>query len=154
MTKQNEVVKELTITRLINAPRHRVWKAWTDPKQVAKWWGPKGFTIPVCEMDVRPGGKILIHMSGFGMIAPMGGVFKEIVEPARLVFTSNAYTDATLSKHLLEGMTTVTFADEGGKTRLSIHAVVLKAAPEATQALAGMDQGWNEQTDKLIEFLK
>ncbi len=154
MTKQNVVVKELTITRLINAPRERVWKAWTDPKQVAKWWGPKGFTIPVCEMDVRPGGRILIHMSGFGMLATMAGVFKEIVEPERLVFTSNAYFDTSLSKILIEGITTVTFADEAGKTRLTVHAAVLKAAPEATQALAGMNQGWTEQIDKLEEFVK
>lgn len=154
MAKQNEVLKELTITRLINAPRQRVWKAWTDPKQVAQWWGPRGFTNPVCEVDARPGGKILIHMSGFGMLAPMAGVFTEVVEPERLVFTNNAYVDASLSKILIEGITTVTFADEGGKTRLTVHAAVLKAAPEATQALAGMDQGWTEQIAKLEEFVK
>lgn len=154
MTKQNEVLKELTITRLINAPRQRVWKAWTDPKQVAQWWGPRGFTNPVCEVDAKPGGKILIHMSGFGMLAPMAGVFKEVVEPERLVFTNNAYFDTSLSKILIEGITTVTFADESGKTRLTIHAAVLKAAPEATQALAGMDQGWTEQIEKLEEFVK
>ncbi len=152
--KQNEVLKELTITRLINAPRQRVWKAWTDPKQVAQWWGPRGFTNPVCEVEAKPGGKILIHMSGFGMLAPMAGVFKEVVEPERLVFTNNAYFDTSLSKILIEGVTTVTFADEGGKTRLTVHAQVLKAAPEATQALAGMDQGWTEQVGKLEEFLK
>ncbi len=154
MTKQNEVLKELTITRLINAPRQRVWKAWTDPKQVAQWWGPRGFTNPVCEVDAKPGGKILIHMSGFGMLAPMAGVFTEVVEQERLVFTNNAYFDASLSRILIEGVTTVTFADEGGKTRLTVHATVLKAAPEATQALAGMNQGWSEQIDKLEEFVK
>lgn len=154
MEKQNEVVKELTITRLINAPRQKVWKAWTDPKLVAQWWGPRNFSIPLCEIDLRPGGRIVIHMSGYGMLAPMAGVFKEIKEPERLVFTSNAYTDATLSKVLLEGLTTVTLADEGGKTRVTVHSAILKAAPEATQALAGMDQGWTEQIEKLEEFLK
>ncbi len=108
----------------------------------------------MCEIDLRPGGRILIHMSGFGMLAPMAGVFKEIVEPERLVFTSNAYADAALSKLLLDAVTTVTFADEGGKTRLTVHNAVLKAAPEATQALQGMNQGWTEQIEKLEEFLK
>ena len=154
MTKQNEVLKELTITRLINASRQRVWKAWTDPKQVAQWWGPRGFTNPVCEIEARVGGRILIHMSGFNMIAPMAGTFTEVVEPERLVFTNNAYTDASLSKVLIEAITTVTFKDEGGKTRLTVHNAVLKAAPEATQALAGMEPGFNQQTDKLEEFLK
>ncbi len=154
MTKQNEVLKELAISRLINAPRQRVWKAWTDPKQVAQWWGPRGFTNPVCEIEAKVGGKILIHMSGMSMLAPMAGTFKEVVEPERLVFTNNAYTDATLTKVLLEAITTVTFKDEGGKTRLTVHNAVLRAAPEASQALAGMEPGFNQQTDKLEEFLK
>ncbi len=154
MTKQTDVLKELTLTRLVSAPRQRVWKAWTDPKLVAQWWGPRGFTIPVCEIDLRPGGRILIHMSGFGMLVPMAGVFKEIVEPERLVFTNNAYADAKLSTVLIEGVTTVTLADEGGKTRMTVHTEVLRASPEATQALAGMNQGWAEQVDKLEEFLK
>ncbi len=154
MTKQNEVVKELTITRLINAPRQRVWKAWTDAKQVAQWWGPRGFTNPVCEVEAKVGGKILIHMSGFGMLAPMAGKFTEVVEPERLVFTNNAYTDASMSKVLIEAITTVTFKDEGGKTRLTVHNAVLKAAPEAAQALAGMEPGFTQQLDKLEEFIK
>lgn len=154
MAKQNEVVKEVTITRLINAPRQRVWKAWTDAKLVSQWWGPRGFSIPVCEVEPKVGGRILIHMSGFGMLAPMAGVFKEVVEPERLVFTNEAYFDASMSKALIEAITTVTFADEGGKTRLTVHNAVLKAAPEATQALQGMNQGWTEQIDKLEEFLK
>ncbi len=154
MTKQSKVVKEITITRLINAPRQRVWKAWTDPKQVAKWWGPNGFTIPVCEIDLRPGGRLLIHLSGLGMLAPMAGIFKEINEPERLVFTNVAYSDAGLRNILLEGITTVTFAEEGNKTRMTVHNAILKASPQAAQALAGMDQGWSEQTDKLVEFLK
>ena len=68
---------DLVLTRLIGAPRERVWKAWTDPKQFAKWWGPHHFTCPVCEIDVRPGGKIYLHMkdpdgSPFSESKPMG----------------------------------------------------------------------------------
>jgi uncharacterized protein YndB with AHSA1/START domain len=154
MTKQGEILKEVTITRLINAPRERVWRAWTDPKLLAQWWGPQGFTSPVCEVDARPGGAILIHMSGFGMLAPMAGVFKEVVEPERLVFTNNAFFEVPPVKPLIEGITTVTFDDLGGKTKLTVHNVVLRASPEAAQALQGMEPGWTQSLEKLAEFLK
>ena len=154
MAKQNEALKEVTITRLLDAPQQRVWRAWTDPKQVEKWWGPRGFTIPVCEIDLRKGGRMLLHESGFGIIAPLVAVYKEIVEPEKLVFTTAAYADVELKHLLLDGITSVTMVPEGGKTRLTIQTAILKAAPEAAQALDGTEQGWNEQTDKLEEFLK
>ena len=56
MAKPNEYVKESTLTRLFDAPRTRVWKAWTDPKLLVQWWGPQGMTAPACEVDARPGG--------------------------------------------------------------------------------------------------
>lgn len=154
MNKQPEAIKQVTVTRLINAPRQRVWKAWTDPKLLAQWWGPRGFTNPVCEVEAKVGGRILIHMSGFGMLAPMSGTFTEVKEPERLVFTNNAYVDASLTKILIEAVTTVTFVEEGGKTRLTVHNAVLRAGPEAAQALGGMQQGFTESIDKLEEFLK
>src|ERR1700688_4411146 len=81
--------REVVFTRVFDAPRGLVFKVWTDPKHVAQWWGPHGFTNPVCELDARPGGAIRIHMRGpDGTIYPMTGVYREIVEPERLVFTS------------------------------------------------------------------
>jgi uncharacterized protein YndB with AHSA1/START domain len=154
MAKQIEYAKELTLTRVFDAPRERVWKAWTDPKLLAQWWGPNGFTSPVCEVDPRPGGAILIHMSGFGMLAPMAGIFKEVVEPERLVFTNNAFFEVPPVKPLIEGITTVAFTDLGGKTRLTVHNTILRATPEAAQALAGMEPGWTQSLDKLAEFLR
>jgi uncharacterized protein YndB with AHSA1/START domain len=153
MEKQTEYVKELTLTRVLNAPRERVWQAWTDAKLVAQWWGPRGFTNPVCEVDARPGGQILIHMSGFGMLAPMQGVFKEVVKPERLVFTNNAYFEVPLAKPVIEAITTVTFEDLGGRTKVTVHNAILRAAPEAAKALEGAETGWNQQLDKLVEFL-
>src|SRR5437016_584736 len=83
--------REVVITRIFDAPRELVFKAWTDPKHMAQWWSPKWFTNPVCELDVRPGGAILIHMAGpDGVVYPMKGVFQEIVAPQRLVFISSA----------------------------------------------------------------
>jgi uncharacterized protein YndB with AHSA1/START domain len=82
---------EVTITRILDAPRELVFKAWIDPQQVRQWWGPGKFTNPVCELDARPGGAIRIVMRGpNGIDYPMSGTFREIVEPERLVFTAVA----------------------------------------------------------------
>lgn len=142
-------VRELTITRTFDAPRELVFRAWTDPNRMAQWWGPKYFTNPVCELDVRPGGAILIHMQGpDGTVYPMKGVFEEVVEKERLVFASSAL-EAEEGDALLEVLTTVTFAEQEGKTKLTMHAVVTKAAPGAEGALKGMEEGWNQSLDKL-----
>ncbi len=79
-----EAKREVLLTRIIDAPRELVFEEWTNPKHMAVWWGPKYFTNPVCEMDVRPGGAILIHMQGpDGVVYPMKGTFHEIVKPER-----------------------------------------------------------------------
>jgi uncharacterized protein YndB with AHSA1/START domain len=144
---------ELVMTRILEAPREMVFKAWTDPKQLAQWWGPSYFTNPVCEVDVRPGGAILIHMRApDGVVYPMKGTFHEVVEPERLVFTSSAIEDDEGNPQL-EDVITATFEDENGKTKLTVHAVVTKATPEAMGALAGMEEGWSQSLDRLAEFL-
>ena len=146
--------RDLVITRTFDAPRELVFKAWTDPTHVAQWWGPKYFTNPVCELDVRPGGAILIHMRGpDGVVYPMKGVFHEIVEPERLVFTSSAFEDEEGNPQL-EALNTVTFAEHEGKTKLTLHAVVVKATPAAKGALQGMEEGWNQSLDRLAEYLR
>jgi uncharacterized protein YndB with AHSA1/START domain len=72
--------QELVLTRVFDAPRELVFKAWTDPKQVAQRWGPRGFSNPVCELDLRPGGVFRLHMRGpDGTVYPMTGVYHEIV---------------------------------------------------------------------------
>src|SRR5580698_5524350 len=112
--------RSVTITRVFAAPRAVVFKCWIDPVQLAQWWGPKGFTNPVCEIDARVGGALRVHMRApDGAIYPMKGVIREIVAPERLVFTNIAVDQA--GNHIIEGLTTVTFADEDGKTRLTLH---------------------------------
>ncbi len=142
--------RDLVLTRIFDAPREVVFKAWTEPERLRRWWGPKGFTNPVCEVDVRPGGAIRIHMRGpDGVVYPMTGVFHEIVEPERLVFSSSA-----LDKNgnpLFEVLTTVTFSEHGGKTKLTLHASVEKATAEGAPHLAGMEQGWNQTLDRLAQ---
>jgi len=146
-------IKELTLTRMFNAPRSLVFRMWTDPKHVGRWWGPHGYTNPVCELDARPGGKILIHMQDPIMpVNPMTGVFEEIVEPERLVFISMALPDADGIPQL-QVRNTVTFEDVNGKTKLTLNARVLKATPQIGPALDGMTQGWTETLERLGDIL-
>ena len=140
--------REIVISRVFDAPRELVFKAWTDPKHVAKWWGPKNFTNIVDTWDARPNGSIRLKMltqSGFSH--PMTGTFHEVVPPERLVFTAVAEDDA--GNRLLESFTIVTFADEGGKTKLTVHASAVGIAPIAAQMLQGMEQGWSQSLERL-----
>jgi uncharacterized protein YndB with AHSA1/START domain len=144
--------REITITRVFDAPRDLVFKAWTDPRQMAQWWGPQGFTNPVCELDVRRGGAIRIHMRGpDGVVYPMTGTFREIAAPERLVFT--AVAEDQDGNPLLEALTTVTFEEQGGKTKLTVHASAVGLAPVAAQMLEGMQAGWTQSLERLQELV-
>ena len=104
-------------------------------------------------LDVRPGGAIRIDMRGpDGVVYPMKGICHEIVEPERLVFTSSALEDEKGNPQL-EVRNSITFAEQGGKTKLTLQAVVVKAAPAAAAALAGMKEGWTQSLDKLAAYL-
>src|SRR6185437_9623230 len=83
--------KTITLTRVFDAPRALVWRAWTEPKMMAQWFGPRGFTSSVPQLDVRVGGALRIVMHGpDGNDYPMKGVFREVVAPERLVFSNIA----------------------------------------------------------------
>lgn len=93
-------INELHLTRVFGGPRKTVFKVWTDWKELAKWWGPRGFTNPVCEVDIRAGGAIRIHMRGpDGRVYPMTGEYREIIEPERIVFLRGAL-DAGATRYL------------------------------------------------------
>jgi uncharacterized protein YndB with AHSA1/START domain len=143
---------ELTVTRVFDAPRELVFKAWIDPKQMAQWWGPQGFTNPVCELDVRPGGAIRIDMRApDGVVHPMTGTFREIVAPERLVFTAVAEDQA--GKPLLEALTIVTFEEQGGKTKLTVQASAVGVVDVGWQMLEGMEAGWTQSLERLAELV-
>jgi len=145
--------REVTLTRVFDAPRSLVFKLWTEPKHLAKWWGPKSFTNPVCEVDARPGGAIRIVMRApNGVDYPMTGSFREIVAPERLVFTTVA-EDASGGR-LIEGLTTVTFAEHGGKTTVTVHARAVALVPIAEQMIKGMDAGWTQSLEKLADLVQ
>src|ERR1700735_1778713 len=88
---------EIVITRVFNAPRALVYRAWTNPVHLARWWGPRGFTNPRCEIDVRAGGIMRIDMRApNGTVYPMAGIFLELKEPEQIVFTSGALDEKGL----------------------------------------------------------
>lgn len=144
--------RAVVITRIFDAPPSLMFRMWTDSTHVARWWGPRGFTNPVCEIDARPGGAIRIVMrSPQGVEHAMTGVFREVVEPERLVFT-NIAVDGN-GTHLLEGLTTVTFAAHGEKTRLTLETSAAGLVTQAAQMLEGMDAGWNQSVDRLAVYV-
>jgi uncharacterized protein YndB with AHSA1/START domain len=140
--------REVTLTRIFDAPLDLVWTAWTDPQLLAKWWGPHHFTNPVCEVNLRPGGKLRIDMRApDGVVYPMIGTFHEIVPASRLVFVAVAQDHD--GNALLESRTTVTFEDQGEKTRITVHASAVGIAPIAGEMLKGMEPGWAQSLDRL-----
>jgi len=143
--------RELTLTRIIDAPRELVFRMWTDPAHLAKWWGPQGFTNPVCEIDARPGGALRIVMRApDGTDYPMAGVFREIVAPERLVYTYCALDrDGNV---LLDGVTVVSFAEQGGKTKLTVQTHAVAVVPVAFRYLEGMQAGWEQTLDGLEQY--
>jgi uncharacterized protein YndB with AHSA1/START domain len=153
--KSNAAAKlegELIVTRVLDSTPENVFEAWTDPKQMEQWWGPKCFTNPVCELDVRPGGAWRIVMRGpDGIEYECGGVYSEVVKPERLVFSNNAFDRA--GKLLLEGVTSVTFAAQGAKTKLTLETRVVGKVSYAAQMLAGMEAGWNQSLDRLTDLV-
>jgi uncharacterized protein YndB with AHSA1/START domain/DNA-binding transcriptional ArsR family regulator len=151
---QKPITQELTLTRVFDAPRELVFKAWTDPRLVAEWWSPHGFTNAAVELDLRPGGAIYILMRWpDGRDNPMKGTYHEIVPPERLVFTSTALEDEA-GMPQLEVRNTVTFAEQGSQTLLTLHAVVVRGTTQAAEAaLAGMEIGWSQSLEKLTALL-
>lgn len=147
MAKKTE--NDLTLVRLFDAPRGVVFEAWTDEKRVAQWWGPEGFTNPVCKLDPKPKGSIYIEMRGpDGMTYPMDGFFEMIVKPEKLVFMTIPFQGK------FEVRITATFEEENGKTKVTVEAVVIKSSPEFAAALAGMPIGWSQTLDRLGRYLK
>jgi uncharacterized protein YndB with AHSA1/START domain len=144
--------RELTLVRVFAAPRALVFKAFTDPAHLARWWGPHGYTNPVCELDARPGGPLRIHMRApDGRTHVTTGVVQEIVAPERLVFTIAALDDDGSIK--LENLTSVILAEHAGNTELTLHVRVLKATAAAAINLAGMPVGWSQSLERLGELV-
>jgi uncharacterized protein YndB with AHSA1/START domain len=143
---------EMTTTRIFNVPRKLVFEAWTNPKYLALWWGPAGFTTTLRKWDVRKGGAILLDMNApNGVVYPMSGRFEEVTPPERIAFTSQALDKA--GNPIFECLNTISLLDEGAKTRITVHARVLSMRPDATQYLNGQKKGWGQSLDRLEAFV-
>jgi len=157
MTTKNKIVedyagREFVITREFDAPRELVFKAWTDPKHLAQWWGPRGFTNPVCEWNAQPGNAIHVVMRApNGTDYPMGGEFREIVAPERLVFTSGALDER--GNFLFEFLHAVAFVERSGKTVLTIRSRVIKTTAGANKYIGGFEAGMTQSLERLAEHL-
>jgi uncharacterized protein YndB with AHSA1/START domain len=152
--------ENLVISRVIEAPRRRVFEAWTKPEQLVRWWGPITFTTPFCNIDLRTGGAF--H---YCMRSPEGrdywgkGVYREIVEPERIVYTDSfSDEDGNLVQPAKYGMSpdwppetlvTVTLAEHDGETQLTVQHGV----PESVADSAGARQGWTESLDRLADYV-
>jgi uncharacterized protein YndB with AHSA1/START domain len=163
MTKATDPIaadRTLTTTRVFDAPRAQVFKAWTDAKQFAKWFPPDGFTAD-CDLDVRPGGRLRVDMKGadpalgpdfYEKVFPGSGVYKEVVANERLAFTFAAAADA--GSPPMNMLMTVIFEDEGRKTKLTIHQTADTVADYEALVKIGASEGLRQSLDKLTAVLE
>jgi uncharacterized protein YndB with AHSA1/START domain len=157
--------KTIRITRILNAPREKVWRVWTEPEHMKKWWGPKDFTAPAIKQDLRVGGKFQYCMRGpagsdWDKDMWSGGVYKEVIPMEKIVATDYFMDDKgnkiTPQEMGMPGewpeemVVTVTFEDAGsGKTKLTL---VHEGHP--VEMAEPANQGWNESLDKFESALR
>jgi len=134
-------IPEFVITRVFDAQRDIVYAAWTEPRHMAHWWGPREFTTPACEMDVRPGGAYRVVMRGAdGVEYPITGIYREVVKSERLVMTMDC------SGH------PAAWHDLNGKTRLTVHVRFGSIAIRDAMLKMGMHAGWSQSLERLAEL--
>jgi uncharacterized protein YndB with AHSA1/START domain len=152
--RSNAVVTEptervLVIERVFDAPRELVYRCWTEPEHLARWIGPRGLSSTILACELRQGGSYRMRMSGpDGQAHWQQGVFREIVPPERIVRTF-CWTDADGRPTRPETLLTVTFADLGGRTKLTLHQAVF----ESVTACDEHRRGWSSSLDKLAEYI-
>ena len=160
--------KDFVLTRTFDAPRALVFKEWTDPRQLARWWGPRGFTNPVCQMDLRPGGAFRVVMRGpDGAEYPLKGVFLEIDAPERLVMTMdlsehpaewlelyNQYRGKRKDAPAMKIVTTVTFEEQDGGTKLTVAQRFDSVTDRDANMKLGAAAGWSQSFERLDELLR
>jgi uncharacterized protein YndB with AHSA1/START domain len=145
--------RELVIQRIIDAPRAKVYRAWTDPKLLTQWFAPKPYTTPKAELNVRAGGANLIVMRDpQGNEFPNRGVYLEVVPNERLVFT-DAYTQAWEPSAKPFMTVILTFEDVAGKTRYTARVLHWSVADRESHEKMGFHQGWGLCTDQLAALV-
>lgn len=144
--------RTITLIRVHQAPRPAVFAAWTEAGQLARWWGPDGFTVPSAVSDPRPGGELTIVMAGpGGFEETVRARYREVEPPARLVVDS--VVPGPDGTPLIESSHTVTFDDLGDRTRVTVVARAAVFSTQGLAALAGMRAGWNQSLQCLDDAL-
>jgi uncharacterized protein YndB with AHSA1/START domain len=140
--------RALVMTRLFDAPRELVFDAFTNPDRLVSWWGPNGCTVISCDADSRVGGAWRISMrSPKGIVERQRGVYQEVVRPERLAFTYAFEDDAGQPGH--QTLVTLTFADERGKTRLTLQQATFDTVLNRDDHV----RGWTEALDHLAAYI-
>jgi len=159
MTTQNNQEKEITITRILDAPHDKVWQAWTEPQEIEQWWGPRGFTTRVDEQNLEPGGSFKYTMLDADENEyPSVGIYQEIAEPNRIVatdeFGDSDKNDQAAPEGLPSGMiNTTTFEEADGQTQVTVSIMHQSVEDRKKHEEMGVVDGFNEQIDKLSEYL-
>ena len=142
----------VVITRIFDAPRSRVFEAWTRAEHLAQWFGPRGFRITDCECDARPEGILRLCMrSPRGEAYWVRGVYREVVAPERLVIACTLDDPHGVAR--LEELIDVAFEQSGSRTRLLLNSTARGSGSEAAVMLAGMHKGWAQTVDRLSILL-
>jgi uncharacterized protein YndB with AHSA1/START domain len=141
---------ELVITRTFRAPRELVWKAWTDPKLIIRWMGPKHHPASHYENDFQPGGawRSCLKATDGSEDLWLGGNYRELIEPERLVFTFGWDGDDGRPEN--EMLITITLAEDGAATKMTLHQVLFVSGEQRD----GHREGWSSCFDRLEEFLE
>jgi uncharacterized protein YndB with AHSA1/START domain len=159
---------DLVLTRVFDAPRALVFKAWTNPRHFAQWWGPHTFTNALCELDVRPGGAYRVTMrSSEGVDYPLKGVYLEVKEPERLVMTMdtaehpadwhalfNKFRGTANDAPPMKIVMTVTFEEHGGRTKLTVTQRFEATADRDANLKMGAPEGWSQSFERLDVLLR
>jgi len=145
--------RELVLTRMIDAPREKLFRAWTDPELLKQWFAPLPYTTPHAELDVRPGGSSLIVMRGpDGNEFPNRGVYLEVVENERIV-TTDAYTEAWKPSEKPFMTLILTFEDDGGRTRYTARVRHWTVEDREMHEKMGFHEGWGQCADQLAALV-
>jgi uncharacterized protein YndB with AHSA1/START domain len=153
--------KELDFERTYAAPVETVWRAWTDPEVLRRWWGPEKTTVPECRIEPRVGGAISIVMEAapeMGKYAgtrwPMVGTFTRVEEHARLTYDARSWTEGEEAGTMIHHTNDVTMSEHEGTTTVRLHIAITQIGPKAKMAAFGMKWGYKQQLDKLGQFLR
>ena len=149
--KEQDSVKDqasIVMTRVFDAPRSRVFEAWTRAEHLGNWYAPKGFTITDCAADPRPGGVFRMRWRApWGATYSVRGEYREVLAPERVVIACTLEHEDGISR--LEEIINVRFEESGSRTRLLLNSSARGRGAQAPRMLAGLQKGWTQTVDRL-----